>query len=109
MYEGAGNIATSMHENTDVGFNWTLHYLISPVIEFQEDPNIANCFYYLWEPAVSQKGGAKNEAYWIGGWYDAIVKKQQGCWKFENLKLTVKLMSPYKEGFSELPTSFSDL
>jgi|SRR5690554_1867295 len=107
-YEGADNIVASMHANVDVGFNWTLHYLISPEIELQEDSDVASCFYYLWEPAETQKADSERQAYWIGGWYDAKVRKQGDVWKFEHLKLTVKLMSAYKEGFSDMPKSLQE-
>jgi len=108
--EGGDNIVDQMHNNTDIGFNWTLHYLISPVIEIEDDLKTATCFYYLWETATHPTKAGAEDSYWIGGWYDATaVKESDGKWRFKHLKLTVKLMSTYAEGWHAVPKSFDDL
>ncbi|NKB37718.1 MAG: nuclear transport factor 2 family protein [Gammaproteobacteria bacterium] len=110
VLEGGDHIVNEMHNNTDIGFNWTLHYLISPVIEIQDDLNTAQCFYYLWETATHPTKQGKEDSYWIGGWYDATaVKEKDGKWRFKHLKLTVKLMSTYAEGWKPVPGSFDEL
>ncbi len=99
-----------MHSNTEWGFDWTQHYLISPVIEIHDDLKTATCFYYLWETATHPTKKGVEDSYWIGGWYDAkAVKEGDDKWRFKHLKLSVKLMSPYTEGWQEVPKSFDDL
>jgi len=108
--EGGDNIVNQMHSNTDIGFNWTLHYLVSPVIEIHDDLETATCFYYLWETATHATKKGDEDSYWIGGWYDATAFKEgDGKWRFKYLKLTIKLLSSYEEGWHELPKSFDDL
>lgn len=108
--EGGDQIVEQMHNNTDIGFNWTLHYLVSPVIEIQQDLQTAHCFYYLWETATHPTQQGSEDSYWIGGWYHArAVKQADGKWRFQHLQLSVKLMSRYAEGWHELPASFADL
>lgn len=110
VLEGGEHIVNEMHNNTDIGFNWTLHFLISPVIEIHDDLKTATCFYYLWETAAHPTKAGSEDSYWIGGWYDATaVKEDDGKWRFKHLKLTVKLMSPYGEGWQDVPASFDDL
>ena len=110
VLEGGEHIVNEMHNNTDIGFNWTLHYLVSPVIEIHDDLVSATCFYYLWETATHRTRQDVEDSYWIGGWYDTkVVKESDGCWRFKHLKLTIKLLSSYSEGWKEIPASFDDL
>lgn len=108
-YKGGDEIVQSMHANNKTGFYWTLHYLISPEIEIAEDGSTADVFYYLWEPAASPREGADDQAYWIGGWYNARMRKEGGAWRYSHLALTLKLLSPYGEGWQTTPESFDDV
>jgi hypothetical protein len=109
-YRGGDEIVRKMHANNKTGFYWTIHYLISPVITIADDGRTAEAFYYLWEPAATPRPGDQDQAYWIGGWYDAkLVKNDSGQWRYQYLKLTIKLMSPYDEGWKAMPTRFEDL
>lgn len=108
-YKGGDEIARMMHANNKTGFYWTLHYLISPEIHIEDDGQSATAFYYLWEPAASPRPDGPDQAYWIGGWYDAKLRKEDGQWKYEKLTLTLKLLSPYSEGWKPMPTSFEDV
>jgi hypothetical protein len=108
-YETGDEIVRMMHANNKSGFHWTLHYLISPEINVAEDGKTADAFYYLWEPASTPREGARDQAYWIGGWYEAKLVKEDSGWKYKHLILTLKLMSPYAEGWQPMPEKFSDL
>jgi hypothetical protein len=108
--EGGDHIVAEMHANVDRGFNWTVHYLTSPIVEVAEDLQTAQCFFYLWEVATHPGAANEDKAYWIGGWYDATaVCSGDDQWRFKHLKLTVKLMSPYAEGWKPIPDNFEDL
>lgn len=109
-YRGGDEIVRLMHANNKTGFYWTLHYLISPDIELAADGRSARVFYYLWEPAATPRPDGPDQAYWIGGWYDAVMEKaDDGRWRYRHLKLTLKLMSPYAEGWKAAPSRFEDL
>lgn len=108
--EGGDEIAAQMHRNTDRGFNWTVHYLTTPVIELADDLESGRCFFYLWEVATHPTAEEGDKAYWIGGWYDAELEcVADGSWRFSHLRLTIKLMSPYGEGWQPVPERFEDL
>lgn len=107
--EGGDHIVHEMHANTGRGFNWTLHYLTTPVFTFESD-DAATCFFYLWEVATHPRPDGTEVAYWIGGWYDArAVRQADGTWRFRHLQLTIRLMSPYAEGWKPMPPDFESL
>lgn len=108
--EGGDHIVEQMHSNVDVGFNSTLHFLVSPSIEMQANLTSAKCFYYLWETASHKTQNGKDVAYWIGGWYNADVEKDaNSIWRFKYLSLSLKLLSPNSDGWQSLPDSFEEL
>lgn len=108
-YETGDDIVRRMHANNKTGFHWTLHYLISPEITVATDGKTADAFYYLWEPAATPRDGEADQAYWIGGWYEATLVKEDNDWKYSHLVLTLKLMSPRGEGWHPMPEKFEDL
>ena len=108
--EGADDIVEQMNSNVELGFRSTLHFLVSPSVGIRDDLRSADCFYYLWETATHRNSSGQDVGYWIGGWYDALVVKGiDDKWRFRNLHLTVKLMSPKEEGWQPIPNSFDDL
>jgi len=40
---------------------------------------------------------------WIGGTYDTTLAKEKGQWKFKQVNLKIKLLSPYSEGWAKKP------
>ncbi|MEX1146796.1 MAG: nuclear transport factor 2 family protein, partial [Sphingomonadales bacterium] len=109
-YKGGDEIARSMHANNKTGFYWTLHYLVSREIHVADGGREATAFYYLWEPAASPREGEPDQAYWIGGWYNAKLRKgDDGEWRYSHLALTLKLLSPYGEGWKSTAESFDDV
>ena len=107
---GGDEIVRNMHENVDVGFRDTLHFLVSPTIDIHDDLNSATCFYYLWETASHNTRDGNEVAYWIGGWYDAeVVKGADKRWRFQRLRLSLRVLSPNSDGWKPLPTSFDAL
>ena len=85
--------------------SFSLHYMISPQIEIGEDGRTATAFWYLWEPATMPDPATGDEmAVWIGGTYDAdLVKSEDGRWLFKEIRLDMKFMSPYPEGWVKQP------
>ncbi len=91
--EGAPNI-----------INWSLHYMISPLIEVAEDGQSADVFCYLWEIANMPNGKGELEPVLIGGTYqNDAVKLPNGEWRFKVVRLRMEIMSPYYEGWVKKP------
>lgn len=83
---------------------WTLHYMVSPAIQIADDGRTARAFWYLWETANMPNSRTREpEALWIGGTYDTTLAKENGQWKFKQVNLKIKLLSPYSEGWAKKP------
>ncbi len=109
-YRGSEEILRKLSDNNKTGFHWTLHYLIGPEITVTADARAATAFFYLWEPAATPLPDGGQRAYWIGGWYDAeLVCGDAEGWRFHRLRLTLKLLSRYDEGWRPMPTSFAEV
>jgi hypothetical protein len=81
---------------------WTLHYMVSPSIKIADDGKTAHAFWYLWETAnMPHSQTRETEAMWIGGTYDTTLSKENGAWKFKNVNLNIRLLSPYTEGWAK--------
>ncbi|HKZ79387.1 MAG TPA: nuclear transport factor 2 family protein [Pyrinomonadaceae bacterium] len=91
--EGAPNI-----------IKWSLHYMISPLIEVADDGQTAKVFCYLWELANMPNSKGELEPVLIGGTYNNdAVKLPNGEWKFSVVRLRMEIMSPYYEGWVKKP------
>lgn len=91
--EGAPNI-----------INWSLHYMISPLIEVADDGQTANVFCYLWEIANMPNSKGELEPVLIGGTYhNDAVKLPNGEWRLSVVRLRMEIMSPYYEGWVKKP------
>jgi hypothetical protein len=109
-YRGREEILRKLEANNKTGFHWTLHYLIGPEITVAADAQTAEAFFYLWEPASTPLPEGGDRAYWIGGWYDAhLVRSDAAGWRFRHLRLTLKLLSRYDEGWRTMPASFAEV
>lgn len=83
---------------------WSLHYMVSPLIEVAEDGKTARGFWYLWEIAkMVDPVTGQEEAVWIGGTYNNEFIKENGEWKLQIVRLKMELMSPYSEGWVKKP------
>jgi len=102
--EGREAIAEGVAGNSETGFCWTLHYLVSPRVELFEDGTSGNVEFYLWEVATSSSG----KSYWIGGRYEAQAVADKDRWRFSRLELKAELISHYPEGWREKPASLAD-
>lgn len=99
IVEGADVIAQQVAANSDAGFGWTLHYLVSPIIKTAPDYLSATVEFMLWEVATAASG----KAYWIGGKYYGTTVASGEAWQFVNLRLEADLISHYKQGWSPKP------
>lgn len=100
-YRGRAEIADELARIGREGIRWSLHYMVSPLVELAADGHSAHCHWYLWELARVGDGTAN----WIGGWYESTLQKNDGKWGFSHVRLHLKLMSPHAEGWKTLPTA----
>jgi hypothetical protein len=102
-YEGRAAIREFLRGSHSF-IGWTLHYMVSPAVEVAADGRTARAFWYLWETAnMPNAQTGEPEAFWIGGTYDTTLAKENGQWKFKQVNLKVKLLSPYTEGWAKTP------
>lgn len=69
---------------------WSIHYMVSPLVELSDDGETARCRWYLWElcTMAEETGPTDN---WFGGWYDGDLRKTADGWRFSRVHLDVRL------------------
>ncbi|RTL54478.1 MAG: nuclear transport factor 2 family protein [Rhodocyclaceae bacterium] len=102
-HEGAATITAALAAIGRDAIKWSLHYMVSPRIDIDEDGLRGKCHWYLWELARISDEKGERRAHWIGGWYDTELLREDGRWKFLHIKLSIKLLSEHKDGWNELP------
>lgn len=100
-YRGRAQIADELARIGREAIRWSLHYMVSPLVEVAADGHSARCHWYLWELARVADGAAN----WIGGWYESVLLKSAEGWRFSHVRLHLKLMSPHAEGWKTLPSA----
>lgn len=69
---------------------WSIHYMISPLVELSADGETARCRWYLWELCtMAEDAGATDN--WFGGWYDSELTRTEQGWRFTRVMLDVRL------------------
>lgn len=70
---------------------FAVHQVSNPLIEIDGDR--ATGQWYLWQPMVFQ--GA---ALWLSATYADAYVRQNGQWLYQNLKLNIRMLTPFEEG-----------
>jgi len=73
---------------------WSLHYMVSPLIELDDDARTATCRWYLWELCTMGQAAGGAADTWYGGWYDSRLSLHEGMWLFDWVKLDPRIASP---------------
>jgi len=101
-YFGREHVAKGLNGIAGEKIWWSLHYMISPLIDISESGNEASAFWYLWESAtVPNSETEQAEPHWIGGTYDTYLVKQNGQWLIKSMELKLNMVSPYASGWVE--------
>lgn len=74
---------------------WTLHFPVSPIIDFTEDLRAAHVFWWLWELATMREHGGREVDNWLGATYDGDFVRAADGWKIKQLTLNIKKIVPY--------------
>ena len=89
-YTGREVIAAGLSGLAEDFVTWSLHYMVSPLIEVDDAALTATCRWYLWELCTMNQNGATADT-WYGGWYDSRLSVHEGVWKFDWVKLEPRL------------------
>jgi len=73
---------------------FAIHQISNPQIELSGD--VATGKWYLWQPMVLGE-----QALWMSATYEDLYVRQGGEWLYQSLKLNVRMLAPYEEGFSK--------
>jgi hypothetical protein len=92
-YEGRAAIVRGLAEVAQSQILWSVHFMVSPLIELDSDLRQARCRWYIWELAtIADRADAKD--HWLAGWYDSRVRREAAGWQFFKVELDFRLMSP---------------
>ena len=76
---------------------FAIHQVTNPLIEVEGDR--ARGSWYLWEPIVFAQG---DQALWMAARYDDRYRRDGDQWLFEAVKVDLRMLSPYEEGFAKV-------
>ena len=71
-----------------------LHFMENPLIEVDGDRATG-----IWYFNVPVTNGEKNEASWMTGKYEDVYIREDGKWKYKELKCTIYYLSPLDKGW----------
>ena len=70
---------------------FAVHQISTPLIEI--DGDTATGQWYLWQPMVFQ-----GTALWLSALYEDEYVRQDGKWLYQNLKLNIRMLTPFEDG-----------
>ncbi len=99
-YVGRDQVVGGLYAIAGEKIWWSLHYMISPMIDLADDGESATAFWYLWEPStIPNEVSGTAEAVWIGATYQAALRRIDGQWLFSAIDLMLNMASPLSEGW----------
>lgn len=88
--EGRAAIASGLAALAEGRVLWSIHYMISPLIEISADCASARCHWYLWELCTMSEATRPTDN-WFGGWYDSELRRTEEGWRFARVVLDVRI------------------
>jgi hypothetical protein len=73
-----------------------IHYVMNPILRV--DGAEAEGKWAFLRPQADSTG----KAFWVAGWYEDLYAKEDGVWKFQQVKITNLFNVPYEEGWAGL-------
>lgn len=92
--EGRDAIAIGLSDLANEFVTWSIHYMVSPLINVDDIERSATCRWYLWELCTMKQGEGASADTWYGGWYDSRLSVHEGQWLFDWVKLVPRIASP---------------
>lgn len=93
-YEGREAIR-AFFINAGQAVAFALHHVTNPIIDVEGDAGSA-CW-MLWEPIVYT---IDDTAYWMAATYHDRCRRVGGEWLFSSMRVELRMLSPYDEGFA---------
>ncbi|MCL4289568.1 MAG: nuclear transport factor 2 family protein [Thermoleophilia bacterium] len=81
---------------------WALHYMVAPTVDVADSIETATGSWYLWQPCTVV-GDAGAQAVWLTGRYTDRYRREDGVWKFAEVRLDCQTISPVEEGWVRRP------
>lgn len=97
--EGRDEIVAHLAAIAAREITWSLHYMVSPVVELDEDLRQASCHWYLWELAQVASPGQAPRPHWMAGWYRSRLRRQGDAWRFSHVRLELQLVHASAEAW----------
>jgi hypothetical protein len=91
-FEGRDNITAAVSAFAQTHILWSVHYMVSPLIEIDADLRTARCRWYLWELATVTHEGTPRDS-WLCGWYDSQLRRINERWEFTYVELDIRLLA----------------
>jgi hypothetical protein len=91
--EGADVIAAGLADIARDLVLWSLHFMVSPLIDVEEGGEHATCHWYLWELCTMTGDDGVARDTWLGGWYHSELRRDAAGWRFLRVKLDLRLVS----------------
>jgi SnoaL-like domain len=91
---GRDVIAEGLSQIARTYVTWSIHYMVSPLIDLADDARSATCRWYLWELATMKQDDGTEADTWYGGWYDSRLSECDGVWLFDHVRLEPRIDSP---------------
>lgn len=90
VLKGREEVARGLAKLAEDAVLWSIHYMMSPIVELAADGRTATCQWYLWELCTMQTDAGPQDQ-WFGGWYDSKVTLTDEGWRFQDVKLDVRV------------------
>jgi len=74
---------------------FAIHHVTNPILEVDGDR--ATGRWYLWQPCTFAEG---NQGLWMAGCYNDVYRREGGHWLFEQVTITLRMLSPYEAGWA---------
>jgi ketosteroid isomerase-like protein len=74
---------------------FAIHHVSNPILEVDGDR--ATGRWYLWQPCVF---AGTDQAIWMAGRYTDTYRREDGLWRFEHVRIELRMLSPYEAGWA---------
>lgn len=91
-FEGREAITSALAGFAQTHILWSIHYMVTPLIEIDQDIKTARCRWYLWELATMLHEDRHRDS-WACGWYDSDLRSDEGNWLFTHIKLDLRMVA----------------
>ncbi len=99
-YDGLEKIVEATSWGGREVIQWSMHFMVSPIIEIAPDCMSATAHWYLWEPMKARHPDGDVTETWFGATYDAKLRKVgENKWKIFHLVLDAKLLAKMGESW----------